>query len=187
MIDILFVHSNASAKIYQGLATNNAAIEPPIWAAMLANSVRAAGYEAHILDAEAERIDYIETARRISEYDARIICFVVYGQQPSASSQNMEGACLTASEFKNFHPDSFVVFVGAHVSALPQETMQSHNFIDALCQNEGVYTLRDLLAVQNLKDEFILSRVKGLVFRNFQGQPTLGFQKIFEYILLWEH
>ena len=99
MIDILFVHSNASAKIYQGLATNNAAIEPPIWAAMLANSVRSIGYEAQILDAEAERIDYLETAKRINEYDARVICFVVYGQQPSASSQNMEGACQTALEF----------------------------------------------------------------------------------------
>jgi anaerobic magnesium-protoporphyrin IX monomethyl ester cyclase len=174
MIDILFVHANASSKIYQGLATNNAAIEPPIWAAMLANSVRSIGYEAQILDAEAERIDYLTTAKRISEYDARIICFVVYGQQPSASSQNMEGASKTALEFKNLHPDSFVVFVGAHVSALPQETMESHDFIDALCQNEGVYTLRDLLAVKNLKDEFILSRVKGLVFRNFQGQVVLN-------------
>ena len=107
MIDILFVHSNASVKVYQGLAENNAAIEPPIWAAMLANSVRTLGYEAQILDAEAERIDYIETVKRISEYRARIICFVVYGQQPSASTQNMEGACLTALEFKNLNPAFF--------------------------------------------------------------------------------
>jgi anaerobic magnesium-protoporphyrin IX monomethyl ester cyclase len=174
MIDILFVHSNASTKIYQGLALNHAAIEPPIWAAMLANSVRIRGYEPQILDAEAERIDYSETAKRICEYEARIVCFVVYGQQPSASTQNMEGACLTASEFKKFNPNSFVVFVGAHVAALPVETMESHNFIDAVCQNEGVYTLHDLLSVKNLKDEFILSRVKGLVFRNFQGDAVIN-------------
>jgi anaerobic magnesium-protoporphyrin IX monomethyl ester cyclase len=170
MIDILFVHSNASSKIYQGLAENHAAIEPPIWAAMLANSARSQGYEAQILDAEAERIDYIETAKRIGDYQARIVCFVVYGQQPSASSQNMDGACSTASEFKDLNPESFVVFVGSHVAALPSETMHLHSFIDAVCQNEGVYTLRDLLAVTNLKDEFILGRVKGLVFRNFQKE-----------------
>ena len=174
MIDILFVHSNASVKVYQGLAENNAAIEPPIWAAMLANSVRTLGYEAQILDAEAERIDYIETAKRISEYRTRIICFVVYGQQPSASTQNMEGACLTALEFKNLNPDSFVIFVGAHVASLPLETLQSHSFIDAVCQNEGVYTLHDLLAVKKLKDEFTLARVKGLAFRNFQGQVVMN-------------
>ena len=174
MIDILFVHSNASSKIYQGLAESHAAIEPPIWAAMLANSARSQGYEAQILDAEAERIDYKETAKRIGDYKARIICFVVYGQQPSASSQNMDGACSTASEFKDLNPESFVVFVGSHVAALPSETMHSHSFIDAVCQNEGVYTLRDLLSVTNLKDEFILGRVKGLVFRNFQKEVVVN-------------
>jgi anaerobic magnesium-protoporphyrin IX monomethyl ester cyclase len=174
MIDILFVHSNASVKIYQGLAESHAAIEPPIWAAMLANSARSHGYDAQILDAEAERIDYIETAKRINDYKARIVCFVVYGQQPSASSQNMEGACLTASQFKEIDPESFVVFVGAHIAALPSETMYLHSYIDAVCQNEGVYTLRDLLAVANLKDEFILERVSGLVFRNFQNQVIIN-------------
>ena len=36
MIDILFVHPNASKIIYQDLSKRAAAIEPPIWAAMLA-------------------------------------------------------------------------------------------------------------------------------------------------------
>jgi len=52
-LDILFVHPNASATIYQGLSNQHSAIEPPIWAAMLANSVRSAGYSTAILDAEA--------------------------------------------------------------------------------------------------------------------------------------
>ena len=40
MIDILFVHPNASNLIYQDLSKKAAAIEPPIWAAMLASHVR---------------------------------------------------------------------------------------------------------------------------------------------------
>ena len=39
IIDILFVHP-VSEVIYQDLAKRNSAIEPPIWAVMLANSVR---------------------------------------------------------------------------------------------------------------------------------------------------
>ena len=39
MIDILFVHPNASKIIYQDLSKSAAAIEPPIWAAMLASHV----------------------------------------------------------------------------------------------------------------------------------------------------
>ena len=39
-LDILFIHPNASKKIYQDLSSDHSAIEPPIWAGMLANSVR---------------------------------------------------------------------------------------------------------------------------------------------------
>ena len=165
MIDILFVHPNASEKIYQGLAKNNAAIEPPIWAAMLANSVRAKGFKPEILDAEVEKLDYISAAKRITEYKAKIVCFVVYGQQPSASSQNMEGATATAKELKNLDPNTFIVFVGGHVAALPLETMDKESCIDAVCQNEGVYTLHALLSLSKL-NESELKRVPGLVFRN---------------------
>ena len=165
MTDILFVHPNASEKIYQGLAKNNAAIEPPIWAAMLANSVRTKGHRPEILDAEVEGLDYLSAAKLITEYKAKIVCFVVYGQQPSASSQNMEGATATARELKDLAPDTFVVFVGGHVAALPLETMKKETFIDAVCQNEGVYTLHALLSLSKLTQSE-LKRVPGLVYRD---------------------
>jgi hypothetical protein len=40
MTDILFVHPNAADLIYQDLSKKASAIEPPIWAAMLANHVK---------------------------------------------------------------------------------------------------------------------------------------------------
>ena len=173
MTDILFVHPNASEKIYQGLAKNNAAIEPPIWAAMLANSVRTKGHRPEILDAEVEGLDYLSAAKRITEYKAKVVCFVVYGQQPSASSQNMEGATATARELKNLAPDTFVVFVGGHVAALPMETMDKETCIDALCQNEGVYTLHALLSLSKINDTE-LKRVPGLVFRDREGNVIMN-------------
>jgi anaerobic magnesium-protoporphyrin IX monomethyl ester cyclase len=172
-LDILFVHPNASAKIYQELSIQHSAIEPPIWAAMLANSVRAAGHSTAIFDAEAERLDYVKAAERIRDYKARLICFVVYGQQPSASSQNMVGACETAKLVKQHLPDSFLVFVGGHVAALPEETLEKHPDIDAICQNEGVYTLRELLAVDRWEDRY-LKMVRGLVFRNEGGEIVVN-------------
>ena len=173
MTDILFVHPNASEKIYQGLAKNNAAIEPPIWAAMLANSVRTKGHRPEILDAEVEGLDYLSAAKRITEYKAKVVCFVVYGQQPSASSQNMEGATATARELKNLAPDTFVVFVGGHVAALPMETMDKETCIDAVCQNEGVYTLHALLSLSKI-DDTELKRVTGLVFRDREGNVIMN-------------
>jgi len=169
MLDILFVQPNASKKIYQGLSEKHSAIEPPIWAALLANSMRAVGLSTAILDAEVEQLDYISAASKIGEINPRIVCMAVYGQQPSASSQNMTGACATAEEYKKLHPNSFIVFVGGHVAALPVETLLAEKSIDAVCQNEGVYTLRALASVENLKDDIQLAKVTGLCFRNSEG------------------
>lgn len=168
MVDILFVHPNASKKIYQGLAKSNAAIEPPIWAGMLANSVRQHGYEPAILDAEAESLDYISAAQWIADSSPKIVCFVVYGQQPSASSQNMEGAVATANELKKVNPEAFVVFVGGHVSALPKETLKSEKAIDVVCQNEGVYAIRALCELQSI-DPYNLAKIDGICYRDIDG------------------
>jgi len=169
MVEILFVHPNASEIIYQGLASDHSAIEPPIWAAMLANSVRIAGHETSLIDAEVERFSYQAAVDKISEYDAKIVCFVVYGQQPSASSQNMTGACATAELLKKTSPKTFILFVGGHVAALPVETIRNEPAIDAVCHNEGVYTIRALLQVDDLSDESRLRKVPGLCFRSEEG------------------
>jgi anaerobic magnesium-protoporphyrin IX monomethyl ester cyclase len=168
MVDILFVHPNASKKIYQGLSKTSAAIEPPIWAGMLANSIRQHGYKSAILDAEVELLDYTTAAKTISEISPRIVCFVVYGQQPSASSQNMEGAVATANVLKKLSPECFIIFVGGHVAALPKETLKLETSIDAVCQNEGVYALRTLCESERL-DSNDLSKIKGICYRDQDG------------------
>ena len=166
--DILFIHPNASKIIYQDLAKNNSAIEPPIWAGMLANSMRAKGFFPEILDAEVLGLDYESCAKTALEYKARVVCFVVYGQQPSASSQNMEGAVATAEFIKDYGPDTFIVFVGGHVAALPQETLAKESCVNAVCQNEGVYTLQALLNLRVFED-VELSKIEGLCFRDKEG------------------
>lgn len=96
-LDVLLVHPNASKKVYQGLSKNLSAIEPPIWTGLLANNLRATGYHnIAILDCEAESLSALESANKIAEIDAKLTIFVVYGQQPSASTQNMQGVhdCL---------------------------------------------------------------------------------------------
>ena len=64
----------------------------------------------------------VPATKIITEYNAKVICFVVYGQQPSASSQNMTGAVGIASLVKQL-TNTPVVFVGGHVAALPQEVL----------------------------------------------------------------
>ena len=145
-LDILFVHPNASKKIYQDLSKDHSAIEPPIWAAMLANHCRSRDFSAQILDCEAERFSTEESAYTIASINPMVACFVVYGQQPSASSQNMQGAVDTAKFLKEINSDIITLFVGGHVSGLPREVLINHSdCIDYICQNEGVYTISNLL------------------------------------------
>lgn len=164
-LDIVFVHSNASDKIYQGLSSNHSAIETPIWAGMLANHVRSRGFSTAIVDAEAERYYVKDTVSAIHDVNPRIACFVVYGQQPSASTQNMEGAVSTAKELRRLHPEIKILFVGAHVAALPEETLQTEECIDFVCLNEGAYTISNLCQVEDFETS-TLKKVKGLIFRD---------------------
>lgn len=161
-LDILFVHSNAAPKIYQELSKNYSAIEPPIWAGMLASHCLGRGFSAEVLDCEALQLLDETAAEQIQKTNPRVACFVVYGQQPSASSQNMEGAVALAELVKKAAPDMKILFVGGHISALPQEVMARHSFIDMVCQNEGVYTISTLLKT-NLQDK--LDQVLGLGYR----------------------
>ena len=62
-LDVLFVHANASKKIYQDLAKDFSAIEPPIWAGMLANHCRLKGFSVDILDCEALHLDEEQSAK----------------------------------------------------------------------------------------------------------------------------
>jgi len=161
-LDVLFIHPNAAYRIYQDLAQNYSAIEPPIWAGMLASHCRLKGFGVDILDCEALHLNDDQAARCIMELNPRLVCFVVYGQQPSASSQNMEGATTLSAVLKDRAPRIKILFVGGHVAALSREVLASHSSIDFVCQNEGVYTISNLLQT-NLKDK--LEAVDGLGFR----------------------
>ena len=177
-LDILFIHPNASKKIYQGLSNDHSAIEPPIWAGMLANHCRNKNFNVQILDCEVEKLDYLTSVKEIIKIKPRIACFVVYGQQPSASSQNMEGAIATSEELKLSDPEIKILFVGGHVSALPNETLTNEKSIDFIALNEGVYAISNLLKVENLNDEKYLNKVKGIGFRNKDNQIVINESEI---------
>ena len=81
-LDVLFVHGNAADKIYQGLAKDYSAIEPPIWALLLANHVRSRGFSCELLDCEAKHLTNEEAVSQINDYKPRLVCYVIYGQQP---------------------------------------------------------------------------------------------------------
>ena len=162
---VLFIHPNASKKIYQGLSADLSAIEPPIWAALLANHMRANGYhDVAILDCEAENLSATEAATKIEDFDAKLTVFVVYGQQPSASSQNMQGVHDCLELIKQNNPERKVLLTGLYPSAVSRKTMTDEK-TDFVCQGEGPKTIVALMQVDNLSDSKQLEKVPGLWYR----------------------
>ena len=51
MIDVLFISPGNATGVYQGLAQDYSAIEPPTWALLLAESCRSKGYSVGLIDA----------------------------------------------------------------------------------------------------------------------------------------
>ena len=168
-LDVLFVTPNSSAKAYQALAAIHSAIEPPTWSLLLAQAMRKKGFAVAILDCDALRLTDEQAVDQIGYLKPRLVCFVLYGQNPNAGTTSMIGATSLAASLKEAHGDQKICFVGSHVSALPNE-VQQYNFVDFVLINEGVYALQQLLAT-NLRDD--LHKIGGIGYRNNDGKPIL--------------
>jgi anaerobic magnesium-protoporphyrin IX monomethyl ester cyclase len=170
-LDVLFVSADSSIQAYQELAKSYSAIEPPTWSLLLAQSCRSKGYDTAILDSTAERLSMAQSVERIHEANPRLVCFVVYGQNPNSGTTNMIGNTALADMLREQYPEHLICFVGSHSSALPLEVLRDHESIDLVLYNEGVYALHNLLASSLSPED--LKKVKGIGHK-LEGQPTLN-------------
>jgi radical SAM superfamily enzyme YgiQ (UPF0313 family) len=161
-LDILVVHPNASAQVYQDLSKNFSAIETPIWAAMIGSFLLKKGWSVELLDCEAERLSVDDAAKRVKEYNPRILCVVVYGQQPSASSQNMVGASALMGECFRF--DMKRVYVGPTPTVLPDKIIKDDLDVFVV-RGEGPHTLDALLKLDNYEYSE-LRKIPGLCYND---------------------
>ncbi len=142
-IDVLLINPGSRARIYQGLGAKLTAVEPPVWAGLIATFLRQRGQTVAIVDAEAEELASEQVAQRVQQAGARLAAIVVYGHQPSASTQNMTGAGLIASAIKQLTPTQPLIMAGGHVAALPERTLREEA-VDFVATGEGPYTVAEL-------------------------------------------
>ncbi|MFA6077818.1 MAG: radical SAM protein [Candidatus Paceibacterota bacterium] len=161
-LDVLFVNPDSSFQAYQGLSEKYTAIEPPTWALLLAQSCRAKGFGVAILDCGAEHLSVDEAVKRIDDMKPRLVCFVMYGQNPNSGTASMAGAELLGEALKHEFPEYPTCFVGSHVSALPREVL-ALDCVDIVLLNEGVYALHNLLRTDLEKSSFFT--VRGIGFK----------------------
>lgn len=170
-VDLLLINPGGRTKVYQELGKELAAVEQPLWAGMIAGFIRRRGFSVQILDANAENLSPEETAEKAIEADPLLVTVVVYGHQPSATTQTMPAAGAICAEIKKRTPDLKILIVGGHVAALPERTMREEN-IDFICGGEGPYTVLDLIQALKSTNGKDYEKVRDLWYRNGKTQTS---------------
>jgi len=149
-MDTVLVNPGGREKIYQSLGSELTAVEPPLWCRLIGGYLINRGFEIDICDTEALEIGPDALAERVEVLNPRIVTIVVFGHQPSASTQQMVGAREAALAIKKRNKDRKIIIVGGHVSALPERTLREEP-IDFACNGEGPETIAGLLNLSESK------------------------------------
>ena len=163
-MDVLFISPGNATGIYQNLANDYAAIEPPTWALLLAESCRSVGYKVGLIDINAEQLDKDKVIEKITNFNPRLICFVVYGQNVNAGTVNMSGATFMSKYIKEKNINIPISYIGSYVQAVPVKALKEESSIDFAFTNEGVYSLRNILSFPEINVDN-LENIKGIVWR----------------------
>jgi len=133
----------------------------PMWLAYATGVLEQAGHEVKLADAPARRLTVADVFDLVRNWKPELA--VVDVTTPSVYHDVEVAAAL-----KDKVPGLFVVLVGTHVSALPEETLRLNEKIDAATIREYDYTVRDLAAA--LESATGISSVEGLCYRDPQGK-----------------
>ncbi len=160
-LDVLFVTPPSRLEVYQDLARDYAAIEPPVWSSLIAKYMKVRNYNVKILDAEAEHLTHEQTSKKIIEHNPLLAVFMIYGQQPSASTQCMPAGRKTVKLMNKITLGEIkTLVIGTHASALPKRTLEEEPYT-FVCQGEGPLTVEGLVKfLKNKKSK--LSEIPGL-------------------------
>jgi len=164
-LDVLLITPPSRLEVYQNLSNDYAAIEPPVWSMLIAKYLISRNLKVEILDAEAEHLTHEQTAEKISQKNPKLAVFVIYGQQPSASTQCMPGGAKTCKLLNKITSGSIkTIIMGTHASALPKRTLEEEPY-DFVCQGEGPITIFNLiLEIKNNKENY--EKIPGLWYRD---------------------
>ncbi|MBI3351124.1 MAG: cobalamin B12-binding domain-containing protein [Nitrospirae bacterium] len=160
-LDLVLVNPGAQKQVYQGLSHTLTAFEPPVWVGLIATFARNRGLAVRIIDAEAEGYSPEETGEQIAKLNPVLAAVIVFGSQPSASTQKMTAAGKTCEAIKRLAPETKTILGGVHVSALPERTLREET-VDFVCEGEGPFTIVELLRVLKSNEPNELEDVPGL-------------------------
>ncbi len=175
-MDILFVnppfkaeYGKYSREARSPMITNSGVIYYPLWLLYAAGVCEQAGFDITFLDAPAKRMSHSDAFDWIKSREKDFRLIVIDTSTPSIYNDTK-----FAGDLKDIYPNSFVILVGTHPTALPKETLELDNRVDAIACGEFDYIIRDLAIA--LSNDTSIGDVKGLVYRSkgeFKQTPKM--------------
>ena len=153
---IVFLNPPLSLNKRYGQLGQAGGSEPPLGLCYLASVVRNEGFEVSIIDAQASRLSFNETAKLIISLNPSYVGI-------TASTMAIASALELARIIKGFNSNIKIIIGGCHISALPEETFQECESFDVGVLGEGEATIIELLLA--LENDTDLKTVQGIAIR----------------------
>jgi radical SAM superfamily enzyme YgiQ (UPF0313 family) len=118
-------------------------------------------WEIKCLDAKFEGKSFIETRDEIVKWNPDVVCFTAF-------TNEIKPAAYLAGLVKRQNKRIKTVIGGAHITAIPTETMWEFPTFDIGVMGEGEQTIKELLIA--LQNNQALEAIKGVVYRNDAGE-----------------
>ena len=151
-------HGRFSRENRSPCITRSGTFYYPLWLIYSAAVCEKDGFDVEFLDAPSFPMTHEQQYEYIREHADGTKLFVVNTSTPSIINDT---EC--ADKLKELYPDSFVMLVGTHPSALPDETLKNSKLVDAVARHEYDYIVRD--AARALRDGRDPHEVNGLTYR----------------------
>ena len=176
-IDLLLINPGGKKEAYENLRFSLAAIEPPVWAGLIAAFARWKGFSVRIIDTEAEVYSDDRIIEEITECNPVLAAIGAVGSNPSASSTpKMVSAGRLLSLIKQELPQVRTALYGIHPSALPERTLIEEE-VDFVFKGECFHTVVELLenlnsssSIENYNIKGLWSRKNGQILSNGWGR-----------------
>src|SRR3989338_2542329 len=150
-LDVLFINPGDTKQVYQHLSNTLSGIEPPIFCGLYANFMRSKGFGVDILDVPDLGLSAELAAVMATDLNPKLVVMVVYGFQPSASTQNMPSAGKICRFIKEKNPQTKILITGTHPAALPDRTLREES-VDFVCTGEAPLTILHLTEAIRTRD-----------------------------------
>ncbi|MBI3552135.1 MAG: cobalamin B12-binding domain-containing protein [Elusimicrobia bacterium] len=153
---VLLINPPVTLEQVYGRYASGAPLLPPLGFCYVASVLLELGAEVALLDCVGERSTLGDVRRRLQELRPDIVGL-------TSTTVSFHCAKQVLSLVKRIDPKVLTVLGGAHISALPRETMEECPELDFGVYGEGELTAREL--IEALADGRPLGQVKGLCWR----------------------